>query len=259
MKDHYRLHRDALIDNLDPLEMKSFFDQVTGMLSIEKDQVSLEDLSQQFQNIPGECAYITDYKTKQLLFKKGFDALLGYKDEEVDFDFVFQGYHHEDAVMASQVIKAVIASAVNSVTSDPDLHLSMTYRRKRKDGSYIHVLSQSSVFELDTRGNLLRSFTRLTDVSYLNISTPVSWSVRSNNIDEHFVQSKISKIFENPFTKREIEVIKEIQIGGSNREIAERLHLSHHTIATHRKNILRKSNCHGILDLLIYCKQFGMI
>jgi len=239
--------------------MKSFFDQVTGMLFIEQDHSSLEDLSQQFQNIPGECAYITDYKTKQLLFKKGFETLLGYKDEEVDFDFVFQGYHHEDAVMVSQVIKAVIASAVNSVTKDPDLQLSMTYRRKRKDGSYIHVLSQSSVFELDDRGNLLKSFTRLTDISYLNISTPVSWSVRSNNIDEHFIQSQISKIFENPFTNREIEIIKEIQIGGSNREIAERLNISHHTIATHRKNILRKSNCNSILDLLLYCKQFRLI
>ena len=259
MKDNLKRHRDALIDNLDPLEMESFFEKVTGMLSVEQDQVALEDLSEQFKSLPGECSYITDYKTKRLLFKKGFNQLLGYSDGEVDFDFVFQGYHHEDAVIVSQVIKAVIASAVNSVTSDPDLHLSMTYRRKRKDGSYIHILSQSSVFELDDRGNLLKSFTRLTDISYLNISTPVSWSVRSNNIDEHFIQSQISKIFENPFTKREIEIIKEIQIGGSNREIAERLNLSHHTIATHRKNILRKSNCNSILDLLLYCKQFRLI
>ena len=259
MKDENNRHRDALIDNADPLEMKSFFDQVTGMLSIEQDQSSLEDLSQQFQNIPGECAYITDYKTKQLLFKKGFDALLGYKDDEVDFDFVFQGYHHEDAVMVSQVIKAVVASAVNSVTKDPDLQLSMTYRRKRKDGSYIHILSQSSVFELDAHGNLLKSCTRLTDISYLNLAVPVSWSVRSNNIDEHFIQSKISNIFKNPFTKREIEIIKEIQVGGSNHDIAKRLHVSHHTIATHRKNIFSKCDCHSVLGLLLYAKRLKII
>lgn len=259
MKDYLKRHRDALIDNLDPLEMESFFDQVTSLLATEKDQAVLNDAPEEFQSLPGECSYITDYKAKRLLFKKGFNQLLGYTDAEVDFAFSFKGYHHEDAVMVSQVIKAVIASAVNSFTKDPDLQLSMTYRRKRKDGSYIHLLSQSSVYELDARGNLIKSFTRLTDISYLNIGTPVSWSVRSNNMDNAFIQSKLSKIAENPFTKREVEIIKEIQIGGSNKEIAERLHVSHHTIATHRKNIFSKCDCHSVLDLLLFARQLKVI
>lgn len=259
MKDHLKRHRDALIDNLDPLEMESFFEKVTGMLSVELDQDVSEDLPHEVHSMPGECVYVTDYKAKRLLFKKGFNQLLGYTDAEVDFDFVFKGFHHEDAVMVSQVIKAVVASGVNSLTPDPDLHLSMTYRRKRKDGSYIHLLSQSSVYELDTKGNLLKSYTKLSDISYLNIRTPVSWSVRSNNMDNAFIQSKLSNIFENPFTKREIEIIKEIQVGGSNREIAKRLSVSHHTIATHRKNILRKCDCHSVSNLLLYSKQLNII
>lgn len=259
MKDHLKRHRDALIDNLDPLEMESFFEKVTGMLSVEFDQDVSVDLPHEIHSMPGECVYVTDYKAKRLLFKKGFNQLLGYTDAEVDFDFVFKGYHHEDAVMVSQVMKAVIASGVNSFTPDPDLHLSMTYRKKRKDGSYIHLLSQSSVYELDARGNLLKSYTKLIDISYLNLSTAVSWSVRSNNMDNAFIQSKLLNIFENPFTKREIEIIKEIQIGGSNREIAERLHVSHHTIATHRKHIFSKSDCHSVLDLLLYAKRLNII
>jgi len=259
MKDHLKRHRDALIDNLDPLEMESFFEKVTGMLSVELDQDVSVDLPHEIHSMPGECVYVTDYKAKRLLFKKGFNQLLGYTDAEVDFDFVFKGYHHEDAVMVSQVMKAVIASGVNSFTPDPDLHLSMTYRKKRKDGSYIHLLSQSSVYELDARGNLLKSYTKLIDISYLNLSTAVSWSVRSNNMDNAFIQSKLLNIFENPFTKREIEIIKEIQIGGSNREIAERLNVSHHTIATHRKHIFSKSDCHSVLDLLLYAKRLNII
>lgn len=259
MKDHFKLYRDALIDNIDPLEMKSFFEKVTSLLSGEEDGPSIAMLPDDFPILPGECCYITDYKAKRLLFKKGFKELLGFEDTAVDFDFVFKGYHHEDAVIVSQIIKAVIASAVNSFRKDPDMQLSMTYRRKRKDGSYIHLLSQSSVYELDQRGQLVKSFTRLTDVSYLNISTPVSWSVRSSNIDEHFIQSKISGILKNPFTKREIEIIKEIQAGGSNHEIADRLHLSYHTIATHRKNIFKKCDCTSVLDLLLYSKQLKII
>ena len=259
MKEQLKRHRDALIDNLDPLEMESFFEKVTGMLSAKLDVDPSEDLPHEIHSMPGECVYVTDYKTKRLLFKKGFNQLLGYTDAEVDFDFVFKGYHHEDAVMISQVIKAVVAGAVNSLTPDPDLQLSMTYRKKRKDGSYIHILSQSSVYELDAKGNLLKSYTKLSDISYLNISTPVSWSIRSNNMDNAFIQSKLFNIFENPFTKREIEIIKEIQIGGTNKEIAERLFVSHHTIATHRKHIFQKCNCHSVVDLLLYCQQLNII
>ncbi len=259
MKGHYKRHRDSLIDDIDPLEMESFFEKVTGLLSEAKDKDQSDALSVHLHLLPGECYYITDYKSKRLLFKKGFHQLLGYKDAEVDFDFVFKGFHHEDAVIVNQVIKAVIASAVNSFKKDPDLQLSMTYRKKRKDGSYIHLLSHSSVYELDEMGNLLKSFTRLIDISYLNINTPVSWSVRSNQMDDEFIYSKVSKVFENPFTKREIEVIREIQTGGSNKEIAERLYISHHTIAAHRKNIYRKCNCHNIVDLLQFCRQLKFI
>ena len=87
----------------------------------------------------------------------------------------------------------------------------------------------------------------------------MSWSVRSNNMDNAFIQSKLFNIFENPFTKREIEIIKEIQIGGTNKEIAERLFVSHHTIATHRKHIFQKCNCRSVVDLLLYCQQLNII
>ena len=64
---------------------------------------------------------------------------------------------------------------------------------------------------------------------------------------------------ENPFTEREIEVIKEIHKGGSNHDIANRLFISRHTVATHRKNIFRKCNCNNILDLLVYCKKLEIL
>ena len=259
MNDANRNKRKLMYDNVDPLEMKSFFDQITALVSNEQEQDHKNISSTVFKSIPGECTYIIDFKNKTLLFKAGFESLLGYHDDEVDFDFVFKGYHHEDAVMIKQIIKSVFSSAVNPYVNDPDLQMSMTYRRKRKDGSYIHLLSHSSVYELDSKGNLLKSLTRLLDISYLDLSTPVSWLIRSKNIEEEEVNKSINALFENPFTKREVEVIREIQNGGSNHDIAGRLFISHHTIATHRKNIFRKSNCNSVLDLLLYCKKLDIL
>lgn len=259
MNDAYRSNRKSIHDTVDPLEMKSFFDQITSLLSDVKQGEHKKITSLQFKSMPSECSYIVDYKNKMLLFKSGFESLLGYCDDEVDFDFVFKGYHHEDAVMVNEIIKRVVSSAVRAVVSDPEMQLSMTYRRKRKDGSYIHLLSLSSVYELDNNGNLLKSLTRLVDISYLNLSTPVSWSIRSKNIKEMELNSSILALFENPFTKREVDVIREIQNGRSNRDIADRLFISHHTVAAHRKNIYRKCKCNTVLDLLLFCKKLDIL
>ena len=259
MKDPYQRKLKSVNETADSAEMNSFFDQIKTLLADDHQIDMQENSSFDVKALNGECIYIIDYIEKRLLFKTGFKSLLGFEDEEVDFDFVFKGYHHEDAIMIREIIKSVVASAVNPFINDPDLQLSMTYRRKRKDGSYIHLLSLSSVYELDSNGNLLKSLTRLMDISYLNLITPVSWSIRSKNIDEEAVRQSINELFENPFTKREIEVIKEMQSGGSNHEIAKRLFISPHTIATHRKNIFRKCNCNSILDLMVYCRKLEIL
>ncbi len=259
MNDQNKSNQKSKHEHVDPMEMKSFFDQITRLLVVDNKHDLKSEYPEVLESLPGECTYIIDFKNRKLLYQSGFESLLGYSEDEVDFDFVFQGYHHEDSVMIKKIIKKVLASATASYSSDPEIQLSMTYRRRRKDGSFIHILSQSSVYELDLNGNLSKALTRLSDISYLNLSTSVNWSIRSNILDENELKNSISDLFENPFTQREMEVIREIQKGGSNHEIAERLCLSHHTIATHRKNIFRKCDCKSVLELLTYCKKLDIL
>lgn len=53
-------------------------------------------------------------------------------------------------------------------------------------------------------------------------------------------------------TKREIEILKYIADGLSSIQIADKLCLSPHTINTHRKNMLRRTNSKNTADLLRY-------
>lgn len=48
---------------------------------------------------------------------------------------------------------------------------------------------------------------------------------------------------------RELQVVKLICAGMSNKGIAEALFLSEHTVATHRKNIYKKTDCHKSVAL----------
>jgi DNA-binding NarL/FixJ family response regulator len=63
---------------------------------------------------------------------------------------------------------------------------------------------------------------------------------------------------ESPLTAREREVVQLFSEGYSSSEIAERLHVSAKTVATHREHILAKLHIHGIAELTRYAIREGL-
>ncbi|MFA5329015.1 MAG: response regulator transcription factor [Prolixibacteraceae bacterium] len=83
------------------------------------------------------------------------------------------------------------------------------------------------------------------------------------NDDEEKIFSKLEKIVEatndSPeedenanLSQRELDVVKLIALGKSNREIAEELFISIHTVISHRKNITNKLGIKSVSGLTIY-------
>lgn len=60
-------------------------------------------------------------------------------------------------------------------------------------------------------------------------------------------------------SEREIEVIKLISDGLTNKEIADALFLSTHTVNTHRKNIMHKLNIKNTAGIVIYAVKENII
>jgi len=58
---------------------------------------------------------------------------------------------------------------------------------------------------------------------------------------------------------REVEIVREIAMGLSNKEIADKLCLSTHTVMSHRKNSARKVDIHSTAGLTIYAVVNGII
>ena len=63
----------------------------------------------------------------------------------------------------------------------------------------------------------------------------------------------------NALTIREQEVLVRIVNGLTNKEIADNLNLSVHTITTHRRNISTKLQIHTVAGLTIYAISNKMI
>lgn len=78
--------------------------------------------------------------------------------------------------------------------------------------------------------------------------SPELWEHFSKKIS----QEKKAGEIEQQFTKREMEVLKLICDGLSNKEIADRLFISERTVVGHKSNLLAKTNTKSTIGLLSY-------
>lgn len=60
-------------------------------------------------------------------------------------------------------------------------------------------------------------------------------------------------------TERELEILKLISEGFSNKEIGERLFISHRTVDTHRTNLMKKLNVHNIAGLIRFALKNKLV
>lgn len=74
-------------------------------------------------------------------------------------------------------------------------------------------------------------------------------SVKSNELDDNGYE----------LTKREMDVLVLIAKGLMNKEIAEKLNISIHTVISHRKNITRKTNIKSVAGLAMYALMNNLI
>ncbi|MFV0521511.1 MAG: response regulator transcription factor [Mangrovibacterium sp.] len=65
-------------------------------------------------------------------------------------------------------------------------------------------------------------------------------------------QKLAGTIHSDELTQREIDVLKKIALGLANKDIADSLNISIHTVISHRKNITEKLNIKSISGLTVY-------
>jgi DNA-binding NarL/FixJ family response regulator len=81
-----------------------------------------------------------------------------------------------------------------------------------------------------------------------------------NDISESKKDEIQQEVFflKNKVSLRELEIVKLINEGLSNKEIASELNISEKTVKTHITNILRKLNMKDRLQIVICCKNHIM-
>jgi DNA-binding NarL/FixJ family response regulator len=60
-------------------------------------------------------------------------------------------------------------------------------------------------------------------------------------------------------TPRETQVLRALALGYSTKEISERLYISINTVESHRKNLLIKTDCRNVAELILWAVETGYV
>jgi len=231
---------------------------LTGKSYIDKDHSKIED----FPLNSKQALYVVDWQQSEINFQRNIKKLLGYDENEFNIDKILNIAHPDDLDLIKRITQAVVNHLVHNETYNLGFHnasLLMTYRFRKKDGSFIKILRQSTLYERTKSGLMKSNLSLLTDVSFFDKSEVVFWDFEAPEIEQRIFRSKVYQEFEDFFTKREKSVIRLIAKGFKTKDISNQLFISEHTVYSHRKNILKKSNCHNAVELLEFCKRIGVI
>ncbi len=78
-------------------------------------------------------------------------------------------------------------------------------------------------------------------------------------VERHMMKDEEDDCSATNLTLREMDITRLIAEGKTSKEIATHLHISQHTVQTHRKNIMRKLKVNSVSELTLYAVNTGLI
>ena len=192
------------------------------------------------------------------------EYILGYHPKAIKregISFLDRVVHPED----KSISLALHAKAWEFILQKPphtrsEYCMSTDYRIRRADGAYIRLLQQNCILHTDKAGNLLLFFGICTNISYWNKNQDITLTIKRRNGETYSFKASASYDGElSKISRREREVIQEICRGKNTIQISDRLHISPHTVSTHRKAILRKLGIKGTAALVRFATENRLV
>lgn len=245
--------------SIDDKNMSVFFELLTETIG-ENSSKSLN--FKKLERIPlnnNECIFVIDFSQNKVIYNRGFKNFLGYEENEISTDFLTNLHHPDDLEMVNRIVKASILHCLTFPEDSYKNILLTSFRIRKKDGTYIKILNKSSIYKADKDGKIISTFNKIIDISFMDNSLNVSWDFKASNLNVKLFKQQIYEIHNDFFTERETEIIAEIDKVKSSAEIADKLNISIHTVATHRKQIYKKCDCHNPVELIKFSQGIGII
>lgn len=140
---------------------------------------------------------------------------------------------------------------------------SYCFRMKTASGDYELFHHQAIHTQQSQDGRLLQAVNIHTNIHHLTSINPYTVVISGINSRNDFhqipVYQELKKIPDFKLTNREKQIIGYIVTGLSGTEISSLLHLSEHTVRSHRKNILEKMGARNSKELVRIAIEQGIL
>ncbi len=212
--------------------------------------------------------YIFNFENLAMEFvHSGTKNVLGIEPNEFSLDKLFDLMHPDDLAKLHEKENAATDFLLNKISKEEIPLYKVVYlmRLRHANGIYKTILHQVKALTISEGGKIQQVIGIHTDVTYLNIPFDNKISFISNqrpsyySIETDASFKLIENNFKNIFTNREKEILQNISQGKTSIEIANQLFVSPYTINTHKRNILKKSQCTNTVQLLAKCIREGVI
>ena len=217
---------------------------------------------------PDEVLILIDYAKHCFMMVSGINSFLGYTRPsllEGGPSFLYSIRHPEDFRIFNQKIFPMNIRFIKEHREDEisDYTFTTNYRLKTRAGNWLQVSHRCRYLKYLPDGTPLVSLDFLSDISLfkkddqiVNVIEKAQGAIRSSRqlastFYPHGDEARISK--------REMNVLQCICDGFSSKQIAEKLHISIHTINNHRKNMLGKTNCKNLSELVARASKTGIL
>ena len=215
--------------------------------------------------------FIRDYSQGKYVFiDPSYKEILGYEAEDLTKAgpfFFASWFHPSDFKIFSE--KAFPETIKFLKKQHPDDRLkfssSLNYRIKTQNGKYLSVLQRSTYYLHPDTGQPLAVVGFVSDITHYKDDTKIihtiekiDWATSVLSRDPVYKAVYYPEPENRLFSKREMEILQLMCQGLTSKEIAKKLFVSINTINNHRKNILQKSNCRNVSELVNYALKSGL-
>ena len=203
--------------------------------------------------------YIGDMLRFDLVYtSKGSVDILGIKPEDMDPGNLFTSTH-PDAIQRHSSSRSRLMKLCHDMYINGDDYAVMSTNLKfyHANGTPVNLLIKGYAFQKPEVNPA---------VYCLFINTDISWFGPLKCGYNYYVGKDLSylRIPDKEliltgciFTNREFEIVRLIMEGLSSKQIGEKLFISSHTVDTHRRNILKKTNNVNVRELIIELQGKG--
>ncbi len=114
------------------------------------------------------------------------------------------------------------------------------------------VLHQTIRHLTNAQGNIFAAAVLQTRIDGVKLDNKFRYYIfdRQSNKIVYPKPAQSETVAVDQLSDRERDIVNLLVVGKSNKEIAQVLHISFHTVRTHRKNIFRKLGCSNLIELL---------